>query len=84
MTLLDREDPSRLMPIEGDVSIKIQEALVSLGLLEQVDHERFPPVAQRALRDYGNINNFENKMREDGKIWRSVFEYLLDDAGMTP
>ncbi|MGQ4871352.1 MAG: DUF1028 domain-containing protein [Candidatus Thorarchaeota archaeon] len=81
MTLLSREDPSRLVSIDGKVARRIQEALVALGHLDRVDSQ-FGESARKALTRYISINNFENKMRDDGKIWLSVYEYLLRDAGI--
>ncbi|KXH69998.1 MAG: hypothetical protein AM326_01500 [Candidatus Thorarchaeota archaeon SMTZ-45] len=82
MTLLNREDPTKLHRIEGDISRIIQQALVSQGLLDAVDEE-FSAAAASALREWVNTNNFENKWREDGKIWQSVLEYLLDESGIS-
>jgi len=81
MTLLSRKDPSRLVPIDGTVARRIQEALVALGHLDRVESQ-FGESARKALTRYISINNFENKMRDDGKIWLSVYEYLLRDAGI--
>ncbi|MFW9943489.1 MAG: DUF1028 domain-containing protein [Candidatus Sifarchaeia archaeon] len=80
MTLLSREDPSRLLTIKGELTIKIQNALVTLGLLEAAVEDSFSPVAQEALQEWINTNNFENKYRDDGTIWQSVLDYLLEDA----
>ncbi len=77
MTLLSREDPSRLLPIEGDIALKIQQALQAHGFLEEIVECQFPNSAVAALREWTNINNFENKWRDDGKIWKSVFDYLV-------
>lgn len=80
MTLLNREDPSTLIKIEGDLLVIIQDALVTLGLLEQVYSNEFDHKTQSALTEWINTNNFENKSRDDGTIWPSVVEYLLEDA----
>ena len=80
MTLLNREHPSRLLPIEGEVARRVQEALVQLGLLKAVEPRGFPDRAREALRQFVSIHNFENKMRDDNKIWQSVYEYLLTHA----
>lgn len=77
MTLLSRENPSRLIRIEGDMAIEIQNALVAQGFLESVSRETFPDAAIVALREWTNTNNFENKWRDDRTIWRSVLDYLL-------
>jgi uncharacterized Ntn-hydrolase superfamily protein len=81
MTLLNREDPSRLHRIDGDISLKIQQALVSQGVLNAVDEE-FSEAATNALREWVNTNNFENKWREDGTIWQSVLDYLLEESSI--
>jgi uncharacterized Ntn-hydrolase superfamily protein len=80
MTLLSREDPSNLRKIEGKLSLKIQQALVSLGYLEYSDEAAFPDTARAALTEWINTNNFENKARDDGTIWQSVLDYLLKDT----
>ncbi len=80
MTLLSREDPSRLLTIEGNLVTKIQNALVTLGLLESAVEDFFTPASQSALQEWINTNNFENKYRDDGTIWQSVLDYLLEDA----
>ncbi|TFF92222.1 DUF1028 domain-containing protein [Candidatus Thorarchaeota archaeon] len=82
MTLLNREDPSNLLTIEGDLASQVTRALVELGYLSSSTSEGFDQDAQNALQKYININNFENKMREDGKIWKSVLDYLVEDAGL--
>ena len=83
MTLLTREDPSRLHRIEGAISLKIQQALVIQGLLAEAVDESFSSAATEALREWVNTNNFENKWRDDGTIWQSVLEYLLEESGIS-
>ncbi|MDH4212323.1 MAG: DUF1028 domain-containing protein [Candidatus Thorarchaeota archaeon] len=80
MTLLSRENPSNLKPIEGVLSVQIQQALVSLGYLDKVSMNTFPDSAKIALAEWTNTNNFENKARDDGTIWQSVLDYLFQDA----
>lgn len=82
MTLLQREDPSRLLTIEGDLAFKIQAALVALGHLDEVLPDEFPQAASGALQEFMNINNFENKARDDGTIWQSVLECLFQESGL--
>ncbi len=82
MTLLSREDPTLLVKIEGDLLSIIQEALVTLGYLEQDHADVFDDVTQSALSEWINTNNFENKSRDDGTIWPSVAEFLLEDADL--
>ncbi len=84
MTLLNREPISRLLPIEGDISIRIQTALVRLGYLDHVEPSGFPEAARRALQSYLNYSNFENKARDDNRIWQSVYEYLIQESSKSP
>jgi uncharacterized Ntn-hydrolase superfamily protein len=35
---------------------------------------------KKALTNFVNINNFENKMREERRIWKSVLDYLEELA----
>ena len=80
MTLLSREDPSQLIRIQGQVALQIQEALRASGYLRSVSKKTFPPEAADALQRFINVNNFENKARADGTIWRSVLDHLLRES----
>ncbi len=80
MTLLSREDPSQLQPIQGTIALQIQKALVALGFLDKIDEDGFPDIAKDALLNWTNTNNFENKARDDGTIWQSVLDFLLNQA----
>ena len=82
MTLLSREDPNRLVKIENDLLAIIQKALVTLGYLEEGYENIFDEKTKSALSEWINTNNFENKARDDGTIWPSVVEYLLENADM--
>jgi len=79
MTLLNREDPSRLHKLEGDLALKVQRALAKLGFIEDVNAEIFP---NDALEKWMGVYNFENKMRDDGTIWQSVLEYMFKEANL--
>jgi uncharacterized Ntn-hydrolase superfamily protein len=83
MTLLSREDSSRLVRIQGRVALQIQEALKALGYLRPVSKGAFSPSAAEALQKFMNVNNFENKARTDGTIWRSVLDYLLRESSLS-
>ncbi len=83
MTLLSREDPNLLVRIEGDILAIIQEALITLGYLKEASEGVFDASTKSALSEWINTNNFENKARDDGTIWPSVVDYLLEDADLT-
>ena len=80
MTLLSCEDPNLLVTIEGDLLGIMQKALITLGYLEKVSENVFNGETKSALSEWINTNNFENKARDDGKIWPSVLEQLLEEA----
>lgn len=82
-TLLSREDPRLLMKIEGELLSLIQKALVTLDYLEKDHANIFDKPTQSALTEWINTNNFENKARDDGTIWPSIVEFLLNDANLT-
>lgn len=78
MTLLSREDPSRLHKLEGELALKVQKALRILCYIDELEENTFPI---EALERWMGVNNFENKMRNDGTIWESVLEYMFEQAG---
>jgi uncharacterized Ntn-hydrolase superfamily protein len=80
MTMLSREDPKNLLAIDHDVAIAIQRDLKKLRIYDGRITGSFDLATQKALADFVNINNFENKMHEDGRIWKSVLNYLEELA----
>lgn len=79
LTLLSREDPSDIIKLE-DVADKIQEALRKLGYYRGEVTGKLDQETLEALKNWMLINNFENKMRDDGYIWGSIYRYLIDLA----
>jgi uncharacterized Ntn-hydrolase superfamily protein len=86
MTMLSREDPKNLLTIDGHIAAKLQRALKILGLYDGALTGVFDEATEKALANFVNVNNFENKMHESGKIWKSVLGYLeelaLDRGGI--
>ncbi len=76
MTMLSREDPRNLLTIDSEIITILQKDLKQLGLYSGPVNSILDDSTKKALRDFININNFENKMRDDGRIWRSVLDYL--------
>ena len=81
ITMLSREDPRNLLTIDDRVSRQLQNALKMLGLYEGPLTGTYDKPTEKALADFVNINNFENKMHEKGKIWKSILDYLEELAG---
>ena len=79
LTLLSREDPKDVVKLE-DVAGEIQDYLGILGYYKGEVTGRFDEETKRALERFMMINNFENKMRDDGYLWGSIFRYLKEMA----
>lgn len=80
MTMLAREDPKYLLAIDHDVTIQLQRDLRKLGIYPGSINGVFDDSTKKALSNFIGINNFENKMRKDGHIWKSVLDYLEEAA----
>ena len=80
MTMLSREDPASLQAIEGDVAATLQHDLSVLGYYSGRLTGAWGPESQAAFARFIGEHNFENKQRDDGKVWPSVRAYLKDRA----
>jgi uncharacterized Ntn-hydrolase superfamily protein len=76
MTMLSREDPVNLLTIDSELSKKIQRNLKRLGVYDGQINGIFDDKTKKALREFINIHNFENRMHEDGRIWKSILTYM--------
>ncbi len=84
MIMLEREDPSNIMKIEGDVSLNIKRVLIELGYIDKDPNEileLWEETDTKAFENWVGINNFENKWKNDGTIWKSVYDYLINKKG---
>jgi uncharacterized Ntn-hydrolase superfamily protein len=82
ITILEREDPSDVYDLK-DVAYNIQLALKKLGFYRGEVTGVLNNETLEALEMWMGINNFENKMRRDGKIWGTVYRFLLEQADLT-
>jgi uncharacterized Ntn-hydrolase superfamily protein len=80
MTMLEREDPSDLVHIEGAVARSIQSSLKALRFYKGPISGVYDEPTKKALAEFVNINNFENKMDRDEYIWKSVLNYMKETA----
>jgi len=80
MTMLSREDPSNLIPVAGNVARSMQRNLKRLGFYKGSINGKYDEPTKKALRHFVNVNNFENRMHEDGYIWKSILHYMEDTA----
>lgn len=79
ITILEREDPGDAVEI-AEVAAEIQEALRRLGYYSGETTGKPDKETIEALERWMAINNFENKMRRDGKLWGTVYRFLLEEA----
>ena len=80
MTMLSRESPRNLLTIDHHIATVLQRDLMKLGMYQGEITGVFDEPTKKALRNFVNINNFENKMGEDGRIWKSILDYLHEAA----
>jgi uncharacterized Ntn-hydrolase superfamily protein len=76
MTMLSREIPKDLLTIDRDITMVLQRDLKKLGIYDGNVTGDFDTATRKALAYFVNVNNFENKMHEDGRIWKSILDYL--------
>ena len=80
MTMLNREDPATLLVVEGDVARGLQHDLGVLGYYTGRFTGSWDAVSQAAFTRFLGEHNFENKARDDGKVWPSIVNYLRQRA----
>jgi uncharacterized Ntn-hydrolase superfamily protein len=80
LTLLNREDPRTLLPLDATTVPRVQRALGVLGYFTGPASGAFDERTQKAFATFIAENNFENKQRADGMIWPTVLAYLEQRA----
>jgi len=83
MTMLSREDPKNLLTIDHKIAIDLQTSLKKLGMYEGSITGVLDDATKKALHEFVNIYNFENKMHDDGRIWKSILDYVKELANRT-
>jgi len=76
MTMLSREDSTNLLVINAEISSRIQRNLKRLGMYEGSVNGTFDDDTKNALRNFVHTYNFENRMHDDGRIWKSILTYM--------
>ena len=80
MTILTREDPRNVVEITPDVARFVQRFLAGAGLYPGPVHGTWDARTRDAFDVWMGIENLENKMRDDGKMWGSVWLHLHERA----
>lgn len=73
VTLLNREDPKDVVPLTASTLREIQAGLASLGFYRGPVTGQFDAKTKAAFKAWADVNNYENKIRTDGKVWGSVY-----------
>lgn len=73
VTLLNREDAKDVVSLTAVVVRELQAGLVVLGLYRGPSSGKYDTKTKAAFESWAAINNYENKVRSDGKVWGSVF-----------
>jgi uncharacterized Ntn-hydrolase superfamily protein len=81
MTLLAREDPATLRPLDPETVMSVQRSLGVLGYLLGAKTGAWDAPTETAFTKFVHEHNFENKARTDGKIWPSILRYLDAKSG---
>ncbi len=72
VTLLSREDPRDVVPLTASVVKELQRGLAQLGFYHGPASGAYDKTTQAAFEAWAGINNFENKLPADGKMWGSI------------
>lgn len=72
VTLLNREDPTDVVPLTPLVAKELQRGLTRLGFYHGPLSGRYDKATKAAFEAWAGINNFENKLPTGGKMWGSI------------
>lgn len=75
-TLLSRESPSDLVELTPAVVREVQGALAALGFYRGTATGTYDAKTKAAFEEWAGMNNFENKVRADAKVWGSLLRVL--------
>jgi len=81
MTLLTREDPTNVVRITDEVATFVQRFLAGRAYYKGRTHGRWDADTQKAFEGWMGVENLEEKVRTDGKLWGSVWRYIQEKAG---
>lgn len=73
VTLLNRENPADVVLLSPPVVKELQEGLTRLGLYHGPLTGKYDRGTKAAFEAWAGINNFENKVPADGKMWGSLY-----------
>jgi len=81
LTMLTREDPKDVVPVTPEIARLLQRFLKGSGYYTGSVQGRWDAKTRAAFEEWMGVENLENKVRADGKLWPSVWGYLQQKAG---
>ncbi len=82
VTLLSREDPADVVVLTPSVVKELQQGLSRLGYYRGPLAGKYDAATKAAFEAWAGINNFENKLPADGKMWGSIYRVFQAQAGI--
>ena len=80
LTILTREDPGNVIQITPEVARFVQQFLAARKIYDGPATAKWDANTKDAFDAWMGIENLENKMRNDGKMWGSVWRYVQEKA----
>jgi uncharacterized Ntn-hydrolase superfamily protein len=71
-------DPDNLVNIEGKVAVEIQEILQRTGYYQGPDSGVYDEATKKALRDFVNTENLEERWRDDNLLDGIILEFMRE------
>ena len=81
LSMLTREDPKDVVPITPEVARLLQRFLKGSGAYTGAVHGRWDEKTRQAFEEWMGVENLEEKVRTDGKLWASVWRHVQARAG---
>ena len=78
LTMLTREDPEDIVDIDAEVAAFLQGFLSNRGLYKGPVHGKWDLKSKESFESWMGVENLENKVRKDGKLWGSVWRYVRE------
>lgn len=78
MTMLTREDPKDVVDIDAEVATFLQRFLSKRDIYRGTVHGKWDSKSREAFESWMGVENLENKVRRDGKLWGSVWRYVRE------
>jgi uncharacterized Ntn-hydrolase superfamily protein len=81
LTMLTREDPKNVVPITPEIARFLQRFLKGSGYYTGAVQGRWDAKTRAAFEEWMGVENLENKVRTDEKLWASLWRYVQEKAG---